>query len=358
MNLRRAAVAGLAPWLTACIATVGTSGTTRVEQVRSAIAPPSGTVRVAPVVTIATGRSAEALSFELAPQLQQGRTSAVRFRAAARWSGRGAGHPFVTASIEQGRSRTSEFAGDTLVALPSVETLRARQLRGAATVRFPRGRRLLLAAGAEAMRSEGLGASADALPVMSSSAVEGRATWTYTRRLQLDATLRASSEQVGAAPALHLGRAATSLLWRPAGALRLTGAAGLVVVPTGGTRPVLELGIGHGQPNTGRRLSAVMAFGPEVDRLTGELTPRRRSVVRVETPLVPRVSLRGTLQESADIAGERQSVVRGGDTGLTVDLGSLRRVEIGVARFQQYSGGITTNAETRAFLQIAIAVRR
>ena len=105
-------------------------------------------------------------------------------------------------------------------------------------------------------------------------------------------------------------------------------------------------------------MSALVAIGPEVDRLSGLLTQRRRTRVRVETSLVPRVSFGGTLQEAADLGGIRQSVVRSGDTSLAVDLGSLRRLEIGVARFQQYSGGMTTNAETRAFIQFNIAVGR
>lgn len=358
MNPRLTALAVLAPWLSACAATIRTSATTRFEQVQSAIAPTSGTLRVAPVATIASGRGADASSLELAPQYQQGSTTATRVRASARWTGRGFARPSVTAVIEQGQSRTSELAGDTIVPLAAVETLRARQLRGTARVQFNRGRRLQLTAGLEGMRSEGLGASAASFPLMTTMALDGRATWNYTRRVQLAATLRTSSEQVGGSAALHIARAATTLQWRPANALALNATTGLVVSPAGGTQPTLELGVGHGRPNTGRRVSALVAFGPEVDRLSGVLTQRRRTRVRVETSLVPRVSFGGTLQESADLGGTRQSVVRSGDTSVAIDLGSLRRLEIGVARFQQYSGGITTNAETRAFIQFNIAVGR
>ena len=344
--------------LTGCAATMRTSVTTRLEQVQSTTAGAAGTLRVAPVTVIAAGRGVEASSLEIAPQLQQGSTSALRWRVAGRLMGGGSAHPALSASLEEGQVRTSELAGDTIAPLPSVAVLHVRQIRGGAAVGVMRGRRLQYTARLDLAQSQGLGESRASLPELASVQLEGRTVWHYTRRLTFGATLRAGNERVGTASALTITRLAATAQWDPARNMNLSAMAGLVSTTTAPPQPTLELGLSRGRPTGGLRLAASMALGPEVDRLSGVLTERRRTRVRVETVLVPRVSFGGTLQESADIGGVRQSVVRHGDAGLMLDLGRHRRLEIGVARFQQYSGGMNTNAETRSYLQFTFAPGR
>lgn len=347
----------LAPWLGGCAATMRTGGTVRFDHVQTALAPAAGTLRAAPVVSVRAGRGPDAPSLEIAPQVQQGANAGSRLRATARWAGRGLVQPVLAASFDEGLTRASELAGDSATVVPAVDAVRSRQLRSSVGVRFLGGRRSQAETRLDVTRSEGLGASADAFPQLSSAALEGRLTSHHTRRLTVGAVVRSAHERVGDAPVMNTTRASTTLQWRPTRRMVVTGLVG-IVASDNGARPALELGTARGVAGSGFSVAALLAIGPEIDRLNGSLTDRRRARVRLETVLVPRVSIGATWQESADLGGTRQSVVRQGDAILAVKLGGRERLEMGVARFQQYRGGVNTNAESRAFVQLTIAPGR
>lgn len=355
---RLAAALAAAPLLAACSATVRTASLTRVEHMQSMVAATASTVRLAPVISVRTDGHADAPSLELTPQVTRGGTATTRVTAQARWSARGLLHPGISASIEDGSSRSTELAGDTIGPVPAVPVLRARMMRAALSAHIDQGRRAQLSARIDLSNSAGLGASASSLPHLSTAALELRHRYDVSRRVRLDASLRTSSEQTGDAPTLATTRAQGGLQWTlPAyGSLALS--LGALAASSGGASPLAELGITAGRTDHGPRLSAVLGRTAEVDRLDGVLRDRSRTRVRLETPLVPRVSFGGSLQIASDIGGTTQRVVRSADATLTIDAGRAQRIEIGVARFQQYSGGITTNAERRAFLQFTLAPSR
>lgn len=357
MRRRLAALAVVAPLVAGCSATLRTSAVTRLEHAQSELAPASTSVRIAPVVTLSTSQRADAPSLELAPQLNTGATSGSRLRARLRWTGHEAWHPSLAASFEQGQTRTSELAADTLTPLPSTASISSQQLHATADLRRDYGRRTQLTAAIDGAHSAGVGASASTLPSLTATHVTLGLQWMATRHLQTATTLSSGSERVGQASALAITRLTSAMHWNFSRTVGLNATAGVVAAGSGAA-PSIEFGIGRGRLPSEFRASASVARGPEVDRLSGELTQRLRTRVRIETPLVPHVSFGGTLQQAADQGGALQRVVRSGDAAFAIDLGRSRRVEIGVARFQQYTGAVTTNAETRAFLQLTLAPTR
>lgn len=351
MTRARTLLAIVAPLLAACAPAIHTSGALRTERVQSSLAAASTALRVAPVIAITDGSRTPAAVVEIAPQSTTDGAggSTTRVRVAARWTGRAPLRLALGGSVEEGYTRASEFAGDTLSPGPAVAVLRARSLRVGGSLRWQRGRRAALDARLAVDQSAGLGASADALPRLASTGVESRLTWNATRRLVLVTTARAAREQTGEAAALLLTRAATAARWQPLQALGLSASAGLVA-SGGSAQRTIELGFSAGRP-TGPRVALTHARGPEVDRLDGTLLDRSRTRVRFETPLVQRVSFGGTLQNAGDLGGALQRHVSSADAGFSVDAGRGKRAEFSVARFRQYSGGMMTNAETRAVIQ-------
>lgn len=357
MRKRIAALAVVAPWLAACGATMRTTTLTRMDQVQSSLGSASTTMRVAPVVTLAASRRSDAPSVELAPQVTTGSTTATRVRVRASAAGRGAWHPSLAVSAEDGVSRTAELAADSLVPLPDVPSLHLRQWRATAGVRVLQGRRQQLGVTLDASQSAGVGAASQAMPQLAAMSVEGRMARILSRNATLNATLRASSERVGTAGALTIARLSSALQWNAAKDLRLSAVGGVVALASG-TEPIVEVGAAYGRLASAVRVSALVGRSPEVDRLSGVLTPRLRGRVRFETPLVPRVSFGGTLQHAADQGVETQRVVRSGDAGFAIAVSRSQTVHIGVARFQQYTNGISTNTETRVSMQFTIVAGR
>lgn len=343
----------------ACAPVLRTTGTARLEHVQSSIAAAATATRIAPVVTVSSDRRADAASLQIAPQMATGAGAGAgsRMRVTAAWSGRVPARLSLSGSIEQGETRSSELSGDTLTPGPAVAAVRALQLRADAALQRQQGRRLRFDLRLATEHSEGLGASRDALPRLASTSVTSRAVWDASRRTVVATAVRLSHEQTGTAPALTLARVATSAQWRPLAALSFSASAGLVGASSGGARPTIEAGAGVGVP-TGPRLAMTLARTAEVDRLDGTLLDRARMRVRFETPLVQRVSFGGTLQSAGDMGGVSQRHVSSGDAGFALDAGHGRKVEILMARFQQYSGGRMTNAETRAVLQFSFAPTR
>ncbi len=353
----------VAPLLGGCAATIATSGSMRAEHARPATASATTEVRVAPVATVRTSRRPDAVSMEFTPLLTLGGTSAprLRLRAAARWQGRGLIHPSLTAAVDEGQARATELTGDTIAPVPVVALVRMQALRAGAAVRFERGGRLRLDARVDGEHSGGVGASASVLPQLSAVRLDAGARYSMSRRLAFEGTSRVSSERTGDAAALEVARVSASVRARLSPSSTVFAAAGRVQIVGGaalGSQPSLELGAGYAPHASALRVAVTVARGPEVDRLDGQLRDRLRTRVHVETPLVPGVSIGGTLQSASDLDGITQRVVRNADASFSVDLSRGKQLNIGVARFQQYSGGSATNRETRAVVQLTLAPPR
>ena len=355
-----AVLCALVPWFSGCAATIATSGSLRLEHARSGTASPTTEIRVAPVATVRTSRRPSAVSMEIAPLLTLGGTSEarLRLRAAARWEGEGMVHPSFKVSMDEGHARATELAGDTIAPVPAVALVRLQAVRAGAGIRFEREGRLRLDARVDGEHSGGVGASASVLPQLSAVRLDAAARYTLSRRLAFDATSRVSSERTGDAAALEVVRVTGSVSARTSPSSAVFARAGGAHIVGGATLPGLELGASYAPHASALRVAVTAARGPEVDRLDGLLRNKLRTRVHVETPVVPGVSFGGTLQSSADIGGLTQRVVRNADANFSIDLARGKRLNIGVARFEQYSGGSTTNRETRAVMQLTFALQR
>lgn len=353
MNRALTMLMGATPWLTGCAVHIRSTATSRVEQARTASAAAGTNVRLASVTTFTLGRDRTA-ALELAPQVMSGAVTGTRLRAAAHWAGADAWHPTLDASVEQGLTRTAELVTDSSGRLPAAPVVQLRQARGSAGVRVEYDRRLRFNARIAVARSEGRGADTSALPVLASAAAEFGGEWQAHRRARLGAILRLADERVGSAAPVTTSQLAAFARVVPRAPLDLTAAAGLTRTAHE-VKPSVELRLAYAPPSLHARVGATIARAAEVDRLSGALTERTRTAVQLESRLVPRVSFRGTLQNSALLGANTQSVVRNADARLTLELGRQQRLELGVARFQQYQDGVRTNADVRTFVQFSIA---
>ena len=352
-----------APLVTGCAATMTTAGSLRAEHAKSSTAAAVEELRVSPVATLRTSRRADAVTVEIAPLVTLGGTSAsrLRLRASTHWNGRGTFHPSLKASLDEGQARASELMGDTIAPVPTVALVRAQALRASAGVRYEQGGRLRINARFDAEHSGGLGASASLLPQLSVLRLDAGARYAPTRRLAFEAISRLSSERTGDALALEVARASGVVSARLSAASSVFASAGLVEIVGGAAAsrlPSLELGASYTPHGSALRIGVTVARGPEVDRLDGLLRDRLRTRVHVETPVVPGVSFGGTLQSAADRDGFPQRVVRNGDASFAIVIARGKTLNIGVARFQQYSSGSMTNRETRGVLQFTLAPTR
>ncbi|MCX5762513.1 MAG: hypothetical protein NTW72_13605 [Gemmatimonadetes bacterium] len=319
-----------APLVTGCAATMTTAGSLRAEHAKSSTAAAVEELRVSPVATLRTSRRADAVTVEIAPLVTLGGTSAsrLRLRASTHWNGRGTFHPSLKASLDEGQARASELMGDTIAPVPTVALVRAQALRASAGVRYEQGGRLRINARFDAEHSGGLGASASLLPQLSVLRLDAGARYAPTRRLAFEAISRLSSERTGDALALKVARASGVVSARLSAASSVFASAGLVEIVGGAAAsrlPSLELGASY--------------------------TPHGSA-------LVPGVSFGGTLQSAADRDGFPQRVVRNGDASFAIVIARGKTLNIGVARFQQYSSGSMTNRETRGVLQFTLAPTR
>ena len=160
---RWAILAVLGPLATACAPTLRTSGSVRSAFTQSSTVAPAREIRLTPIATLSAGPRADAPSVEFAPELTLGGGSAAsraKLRASARWSDGGVAHPVLTASVEDGETRSAELSGDALTAVPAAAVVHSRLLRAGAALRFDEGSRLRVDARIDAEHSGGVGASA------------------------------------------------------------------------------------------------------------------------------------------------------------------------------------------------------